>query len=165
MLNSILDCKAFSYTYPLMLDHVIRESKLAVMLLTKFENKDIIDSIEEIVELEISWNRIMGEHSKFIRGYLDPSEIALFEKSNDFAKEFDVLLAKTIELDENPRLLPEVTRESINKVTELRNFKMQGTEGILACTIKGIIPPLLADHVLREANHYLRLLKSIKSGK
>ena len=33
-----------------------------------------------------------------------------------------------------------------------------GVEGIEACKIRSLILPLLADHVLREANHYLRLL-------
>lgn len=45
---------------------------------------------------------------------------------------------------------------------KLRNFKVQWTEGILKCKIKSLIPPLLADHVTREANHYLRLLKSFE---
>ena len=32
--------------------------------------------------------------------------------------------------------------------------------GINDCKIKSLILPLLADHVLREANHYLRILKN-----
>jgi hypothetical protein len=160
LLRDVLNCKAFSYTYPLMLDHVTREARFAAITLTKLQNRDTIDSVQEIIQFEINWNRIMGEHSKFIRGYLDPSENALFEKSNSFAKEFDALLAQTLRLEENPGLLPQITRESIQRVTELRNFKVQGTQGILACKVKSIIPPLLSDHVLREANHYLRLLRT-----
>lgn len=34
-----------------------------------------------------------------------------------------------------------------------------GAEGILQCKIRSVILPLLADHVLREANHYIRLLR------
>jgi hypothetical protein len=165
LLQNILNCKAFSYTYPLMLEHVIEESDFALMMLRKLQQKDYIDSIQELIELEVFWNHIMGEHSKFIRGYLDPSEKALFEKSNTFANEFDELLAKTTALEKNPAMLPEITRESIDQVTKLRNFKLKGAEGILECKIKSIIPPLLSDHVLREANHYLRLLNSLKSLK
>ena len=33
-------------------------------------------------------------------------------------------------------------------------------DGIDACRIRSIILPLLADHVLREANHYIRLLEA-----
>jgi hypothetical protein len=163
MLNDILSCKAFSYTYPLMLHHVTEESKFAANMLRKLEKRDSIDSIKELIELELFWNHIMEEHSKFIRGYLDPSEKALFEKANNFADEFEALLEKTMALEKNPQALPAVTRESIARVTELRNFKHQGAVGILECQIRSIIPPLLSDHVLREANHYLRLLKSVRS--
>ena len=42
---------------------------------------------------------------------------------------------------------------------KFRDFKQAGVEGIEACRIRSIILPLLADHVLREAHHYLRLLE------
>jgi predicted heme/steroid binding protein len=161
LLNNVLNCKAFSYTYPLMLDHVIREGLLYVMLLNRLENKEKVDSSRELIEFELNWNRIMGEHSKFIRGYLDPSEEVLFETANSFAKEFDSLMARTMDLPKQPSLLPQITRESSNRVVKLRAFKVQGLKGILACKIKSVIPPLLADHVTREANHYLRLLDSL----
>lgn len=160
-LNNILACKSFSYIYPTMLHHVTEESKFALMMLTKFQNKDSIDSIKEAIEQEIFWTHIMEEHSEFIRGYLDPSEKALLKKADDFAEDFEELLKRVMQLRNNPQLLEEVTREAIKEVTELRNFKKQGTEGILACKIKSVIPPLLADHVLREANHYLRMLRMI----
>jgi hypothetical protein len=35
-------------------------------------------------------------------------------------------------------------------------------QGLVECKIKSIIIPLLGDHTLREANHYLRLLKIFK---
>lgn len=162
LLRSVEECKAFSYTYPSMLHHVIEESEYYVMLLEKLEKRDGIDSIREIIETEINWNHIMGEHSKFIRGYLDPEEVKLFNTANAFAKEFDELLEKTEQTADNPEMLPRVTMESIKDVTSLRNFKMQGTAGILNCKIKSVIPPLLSDHVTREANHFLRLLKTFE---
>ncbi|MBK1809637.1 DUF2935 domain-containing protein [Clostridium sp. YIM B02505] len=162
LLNDILSCKAFSYTYPLMLDHVTREAQFAVMTLRKLQMKDTIDTLNEIINFEINWTRLMDEHSKFIRGYLDPSETALFETADGFANDLDKLLASTLALEDSPEDLARVTRETINQVTKLRDFKKQGTAGILACKIKSIIPPLLSDHVLREANYYLKLLKTFK---
>ena len=41
---------------------------------------------------------------------------------------------------------------------------MVGEEGILNCRIKGIINPLLSDHVLREANHFLKILSNINKN-
>lgn len=50
--------------------------------------------------------------------------------------------------------------KSLQETLKYRDFKAAGTKGITECKIAGLIPPLLADHVLREANHYLRLLES-----
>lgn len=159
LLKDVLDCKAFSFAYPLMIDHIIREAEFYVLILKKLEKRDTPDKIKEFIELELNWNRIMGEHAKFIRGYLDPSEELLFETADTFAEKFDKLIKKTSELINQPELLPLLTKESLENVTALRNFKKQGAQGIAACKIKSIIPPLLSDHITREANHYLRLLK------
>lgn len=162
LLKNISECRAFSYTYPTMLEHVIEEAEYYVMLLDKLEKRDALDSMKEIIQQEINWNHIMGEHSKFIRGYLDPEEEKLFRTADAFVMEFDRLMKKIEKAAGCPELLEEVTEESLKIVIELRNFKEQGVEGILDCSIKSIILPLLADHVLREANHYIRLLKSFE---
>jgi hypothetical protein len=52
-----------------------------------------------------------------------------------------------------------VTNKTLSEVEKIRNFKEQGAQGLLGCKVKSIILPLLADHVLREANHYFKLLK------
>lgn len=49
--------------------------------------------------------------------------------------------------------------DSLEETLKFRDFKAAGTEGISQCRIRSVILPLLADHVLREANHYIRLLK------
>ena len=162
-LKDVLSCKAFSYTYPLMLDHVIREGHFYVMMLNRLEKKDELDNVRKMIEQELNWNRIMHEHSEFIRGYLDPSEDKLIETADTFAKESERLLAETETLPSQPGNLPAITRKSLNLVTNLKNFKISGTTGILSCKIKSVIPPLLGDHVIREANHYLRLLTTVNS--
>ncbi len=40
------------------------------------------------------------------------------------------------------------------------DLKATGVQGILQCQIRSLILTLLADHVLRESNHYLRLLNT-----
>lgn len=42
---------------------------------------------------------------------------------------------------------------------KFRDFKRAGVQGIETCRIRSLILPLLADHVLREANHYTRVLE------
>lgn len=52
-----------------------------------------------------------------------------------------------------------LTADTLEKTVQFREFKTAGTQGIEQCKIRSIILPLLADHVLREANHYIRLLR------
>ena len=55
-----------------------------------------------------------------------------------------------------------VTDKTIVETKKYIEFKTAGTEGIKECEIRTIILTLLADHVLREANHYFRILKDKK---
>ena len=82
--------------------------------------------------------------------------------ANNFGNEFDRLVMESKEAIDKSLPLSEVTNESLNATIEISKFKAQGTQGILECNIKSIIIPLLADHTLREANHYLRLLRTFK---
>ncbi len=159
VLDSVLTCRIFTFNYPLLIDHIRREAILFVELLTRLQNRVVVDIIRFAVEQESFWNRIMAEHAKFIRGLLDPTEEALFQTANNFGREFDALTAEALAAHTQINLLPQVTRQSLQETADIRDFKRQGTEGILACKIRSIIWPLLGDHVLREASHYLRLLK------
>lgn len=162
LLNNVLSCRIFTFNYPLLIDHILREANFYLMMLNKLQRRDAIDTSEEMIEQEIFWNRIMAEHSKFIRGLLDPTEIELIDTAEKFGVEFDDLTRKAIELTERTANLGEVTAETLKATEGIRNFKKQGTRGLITCKIKSIIIPLLGDHVVREANHYLRLLKTFR---
>lgn len=161
VLNGMLSCRLFTFNYPLLIDHIRREAMLFVEMLTRIQNRDVVDITRFALEQEFFWNRIMAEHAKFIRGLLDPSEEELFLTAHKFGKEFDVLTAEALALQNQAALLPQVTQESLRETVRIRDFKRQATEGLLACKIRSIILPLLSDHVFREANHYLRLLENI----
>jgi hypothetical protein len=165
-LENVLSCSAFSYSYPHMQEHIIAETRFFSSLLIKLENMEDMDSIREsmVEELKLNWNDIMGDHAEFIRGYLDPTEEALFKAADAFAEEFKKLKGDAPMISVLPTIPPEAIDESLRATTDLRNFKMEGTQGILACKIRSIISPLLGDHVLREANHYIRLLRSLSTG-
>lgn len=160
VLNDVLSCRLFTLNYPLLIEHILREAMFFRNLLARLQNGIEIDLKKDVIEQEVFWNQIMAEHSKFIRGLLDPTEIDLFNKANNFGNEFDILTQRALELTNNITVLPAITQDSLKATTDIRNFKRQGTEGLVNCKIKSIMLPLLGDHVLREANHYLRLLKS-----
>lgn len=153
ILDCVLNCKAFTVNYPLLIEHIIREAKLYQRYVRILE-KDGDLNYRAMKETESFWNRIMMEHAMFIRGLLDPCETELFCTADEFAKEYGDLL-------ENCRCAHNQTirADSLDETVKFRDFKAAGTQGIIQCKIRSIILPLLADHVLREANHYIRLLK------
>lgn len=163
LLNNVLSCKLYTTAYPLLIDHILREAKFYVMLLKRLQSGVVTDLKKDLLEQELFWNRIMAEHSFFIRGLLDPSEEELFDMANNFGKEFNELEKQALAFNKSNEDFSVLTAETTKAVSELSGFKAKGTDGILNCKIKSIIVPLLGDHVLREANHYLRLLKEYDS--
>ena len=153
ILKNVIQCEMFTLNYPLLIEHIIREAKLYRECVTCLEkNGDLSD--RSMKDVECFWNRIMMEHALFIRGLLDPTETELFNSADEFAKEYSALL-ETSQNTHNKTIISDPLEETI----KFRNFKVASTQGIEQCKIRSIILPLLADHVLREANHYIRLLK------
>ena len=157
VLNRVLSCELYTTNYPLLITHITNEAKMYYNLLTKIENREVFTD-RYIYEQELFWNNIMKEHAEFIRGLLDPSEVELMKTSNQFAIDYNNIIRN---YTNNPAVL---TNVSLNETLNFKKFKVAGEEGILNCKIKSIIIPLLADHVVREANHFIRILRSaIKS--
>lgn len=156
ILCDVLSCKLFTANYPLLLEHIIREAKLYRQYVVMLLNGQNISN-QDMKQVETFWNQIMMEHALFIRGLLDPTEEELIMTADTFAEEYKKLLQEAQNMTEE--MIKANLDQTIEETKKYRDFKKAGAEGILECKIKSIILPLLADHVLREANHYLRLLK------
>ena len=153
ILDRVLHFQMFTMNYPLLLEHIIREAKLYYGFIENLE-KGTACCRQSMRDTELFWNQIMMEHAMFIRGLLDPSENELIKASDDFANDYAALLARARTISDNTI----VRREALQETLRYRDFKAAGTKGIQDCQIRSIILPLLADHVLREASHYIRLL-------
>lgn len=153
VLNNVLSCKMYTTNYPLLILHIMNEAKMFYELLDKVERRQPFTN-QYLYQQELFWNNIMKEHAQFIRGLLDPTEKDLILTANKYAEEYDKIIRT---LGSNPKTSP---TDSLNETLNFKNFKLAGLEGILNCKIKSIIIPLLADHVLREANHFIRILKN-----
>ncbi len=164
ILSNVLACKMFTVNYPLLIDHIMREAKLYLRIIQRLQKRETINIEKEALEQEVFWNRIMAEHSKFIRGLLDPTENDLINTANNFGNQFDQLTAEAKAAMDNTIPLSKVTDDSLKATRAVRDFKAAGTQGILECKIKSIIIPLLGDHTIREANHFLRLLQIFKKS-
>lgn len=154
ILNKVLSCKMYTANYPLFLSHIINEAKMYYQLLSSVEKRQMF-SRNYLYEQEMFWNNIMREHAEFIRGLLDPSEESLILTADKFNEEYKMIIQK---YNNNPRML---TKASLTETLNFREFKVAGETGILNCKIKSIILPLMSDHVVREANHFIRILNNI----
>ncbi|SDP66167.1 DUF2935 domain-containing protein [Clostridium gasigenes] len=162
VLNGMLSSEIFTVNYPLLIEHIIREAKLYRAYIVDLENGEDIEK-KNIKQSELFWDQIMMEHALFIRGLLDPSENKLIEASDKFAKEYAALIEKAKTMTDET--ISSITLETLNETIKLNEFKQAGTKGIDECKIKAIFLPLLADHVLRESNHFIRLLNDYKRCK
>ena len=77
----------------------------------------------------------MAEHAKFIRGLLDPTENDLICAANNFGNEFDKLTEETKNAMDKTIPFEKVTKESLIATKAIRDFKAQGTQGLIECDI------------------------------
>ena len=153
ILKRVHKCEMFTLNYPLLIEHILREAKLYRQFVELLERDgDLSES--SMKENECFWNQIMMEHAQFIRGLLDPCETELFCAADSFAKEYGRLLESSGDAAQKAQ-----RSDSLAQTLRFRNFKTAEVQGIQQCKIRSVILPLLADHVLREANHYIRLLQ------
>lgn len=156
ILKNVGEGKLFTVNYPLLIEHILREAKLYRATVAELmENKEL--SYKDLQKTERFWNQIMMEHALFIRGLLDPSEDELIKTADKFAAEYRELLQRARQQDCKTLGM---TEDALEETMRFSKFKATGAKGILNCEISSIILPLLADHVLREANHYIRLLET-----
>ena len=156
ILREVTSCRLFTANYPLLIEHIIREAQLYQQIIAALEERSCMP-METVGETEQFWNQIMMEHALFIRGMLDPTECELVETADTFAVDYCRLLEEAEK--QNCRSMDGLTEKTLETTKRYRDFKAAGAEGITECGIRSVILPLLADHVLREANHYLRILK------
>lgn len=156
ILAAMLSCQLYTTNYPLLIQHITREAKLYQSFIMHLERTGRLCN-KDMQDLEIFWNQIMMEHAQFIRGLLDPTEEELIASADEFSREYRCLLEAAKDADE--RSMAALTAKTREETRRYRDFKAAGTQGINGCEIRSIILPLLADHVLREANHYLRILE------
>ncbi|NMA68970.1 MAG: DUF2935 domain-containing protein [Desulfitobacterium sp.] len=166
ILNRMLSGDLYTFNFPLLIEHIRREAIFYVEHLQRLQNREPVNLRQTIIEEKAFWDRIMSEHAQFIAHLLDPTEVALIDTADDFADLFANLRDRIERIDQSifPRItLSRLITEETTATTGIRDFKAAATEGILADQIRSIIIPLLGDHVLREANHFLRILENPRS--
>lgn len=165
LLILIVNCKISGFNFPLLVEHIAREAEYFMNSLQKF-NQGILEPIQDaIIHENVFWLRIMMEHSRFISALLDQSERNLVNTARKFGDDFEVLLNQARDVEsmlyrKQPTypIIGKMNQDSENAAEEIRDFKKSGLQMIQACQIRNVINPLLADHVVREAEHFLFMI-------
>lgn len=152
LLGSQSSCRIFTFLYTAVLDHILREVREFIEILSAIQRRD-----RGVQKDERFWNHIMSDHAKTMRGLFDPTEPDLFNGADQFAKIYDALLQG----ERVPRtgVMP-MDGAALNDTVAFSNFKAEITRGQIECKVKSLMLPLFTDHLLREANHYIYLLES-----
>lgn len=162
VLSDMVSCSIFTTNYPTLLEHVIEEAKFYLHMIQRLQACEEIVSVQQTYALEGFWNHVMADHATIIRLLLDPSEHLLIDGAEFFEEAYKDLSMALKEIEKQGKSGEQLTCQTALVTKGIQDFKSQATQGILECKIKSIMIPLLADHVLREANHYLRILTAIK---
>jgi len=168
VLHLIIECEIGGYNYPLLIDHISREAMYFLKLLQKIQDGEMESPVDSIVSDNVFWLRHMADHARFIAGLLDPSERGFVEQANAFAVQFEQLQLQARDLDSmlwqfrpNNDLI-RFEMDATKATIQIRDFKKAARDLISCCKVVSLIPPLLADHVLREAEYFLEVLEQIK---
>lgn len=169
LLILIINCQISGFNFPLLVDHIAREAEYFMNSLQKF-NQGILEPVQDaIIHENVFWLRIMMEHSRFISALLDQSERNLVTTARKFGDDFETLLNQARDVEsmlyhKKPTypIIGKMNKDSENAAQEIRDFKKTGLELIKSCQIRNVINPLLADHVVREAEHFLFMVRVLE---
>ncbi len=159
-LSDVLSCHIFMNVYPSLIKHTVGEAKFYLKQIQKLQKCESIYLTKTDLTQEGFWNHIMEDHIDFVRGLLDPSERQLIAGAQSFKKDLERLTSQLNKATEKDLPITLIMRDIVKVIEEIQDFNEQAIQGILECKIKSMILALLGDHILRETNHYLRLLKS-----
>jgi hypothetical protein len=165
VLGLILRCQLpGANNFPLLVDHTSREANYFRNRLEELNAGKLEPLPDAIIDENVFFLRIMADHAKFIGHLLDPSERQLVQQAREFSQDFDQLLFQAKDLEsmrpqsQTVPLLDQFLDQNRVSVKSLRDFKQTARDLIMACKIKSIIHPLLADHVFREAERFLSII-------
>jgi len=151
--QSILDSqnagKVHTLIWPTFLEHAIHEAQRGSARLARLASGDVTLTYIEVLEF---WTEMMSDHAALLAHLLDPKEADLIATALDTSAQF-----KGYRNNVQSKGLRGV--QVLTAAEELIDFETATQTGVNLGTIRSIIPPMLADHVRREALKFVDELK------
>ncbi|HEX6593350.1 MAG TPA: DUF2935 domain-containing protein [Bacillota bacterium] len=109
------------------------------------------------------WLRILGDHSRFIRDSLYPSEKDDLQKAKEFVSIYDDLLKQSKSLTDHHVI---AFTKQVEAVTEkLKSFKLSLIRRHLTGDIGIHLSPTFINHMVNELEEYQLIMNYLKEGK
>jgi hypothetical protein len=143
-------------------EHIRREPLFVIKLLKRLNSRIDRPLIEEVVEDNECFLKIMAEHGAFMAHFLDPDEDDLIELSRSMATKFKLLTLQARNLEiEPPTKMALLSQLTIFRGSTLlfHGFAEEVHRLTQDGQIRGIVDPNLTGHITREAAKYLKVLE------
>lgn len=108
------------------------------------------------------WLQVLGDHARFIRDSLYPSETARINKAKDFVSTFDQYLQMV--RDGNVNDYVQFSSETKKAAENLRQFKLDLLEAKLEGNVGFHLSPTFINHMVNEIDEYLLVLDYLSRG-
>ena len=144
ILKELMASSIFSTSYPNFVKHLVHEAQSYRSYIINFDNEEEF-SCDDMTQVDLFWDHSVLEHTQYVRAILNSANNELIQSCSTFAASYQKMLD---ELDQKVAC----TMKNIESETETTGTTPQ-------FYIPSVILPLFADHMLREANHYIRLSK------
>ncbi|WP_017186908.1 DUF2935 domain-containing protein [Alkalibacillus haloalkaliphilus] len=108
------------------------------------------------------WLQVLGDHARFIRDSLYPTEEDDVEIAEYFIDEFDRLLERARRLSENEVI--SFTHETAQATEQMRNFKLSIISRHLIGDIGIHLSPTFINHMVNELQEYQHVMKYLSEG-
>lgn len=164
-----LRCGLIISTPTALIDHMIREAEESILVFGIIQSGKQVSPADAIIHESYFWLRQMSDHLIFISHYLDASNYELHDVVKKKTRKFDNLFLQANALRTlipAPRVevlpvLDSFRQMVITETKALEAFKLELYELIKSCAAVTTAPPLLLEHVAREAHHLWRNLEKM----
>ncbi|WP_227934873.1 DUF2935 domain-containing protein [Alkalihalobacillus deserti] len=103
------------------------------------------------------WLQVLGDHARFIRDTLSPTETELVKKAVQFIERFDSLLHDSRQ-NLSMEAIQNLTETANEQAKEIRSFKLEIIREHLVGDVTIGLSPTFLNHMVNEVEEYLRLL-------
>lgn len=144
ILKEMMVCSIFSSSYAAFAKHLMHESQNYRSYIINFDNEDEF-KCDDMTQVDLFWDHSILEHAQYVRAILNSVDNELIKSNEAFSVSYQKLIAELSEKTAITMKDLDIDSDTIGNGAEFH--------------VPSIMLPLFADHVLREANHYIRLSK------